>query len=60
MRGLIYARENRAGAIPVLAHSLRVKEDMAGKIYDSARSAMTIDGTITDEAQKRVIQIPSS
>jgi ABC-type nitrate/sulfonate/bicarbonate transport system substrate-binding protein len=56
MRGLIYARENRAGAIPVLARSLRVKEDMAAKIYDSARSAMTMDGTITDEAQKRVIQ----
>jgi NitT/TauT family transport system substrate-binding protein len=56
MKGLVYARENRAGSIPVLARSLKIKEDLAGKIYDSARSALTPDGTISDEAQRRVVQ----
>lgn len=56
LKGLLYARENRTGAIPVLGHSLKIKEDMAAKIYDSARSAMTLDGTVGEDSQKRVIQ----
>jgi NitT/TauT family transport system substrate-binding protein len=56
LKGLLYARDNRAGAVPVLARSLKIKEDLAGKIYDQARPAMTPDGTMTEDAQKRVIQ----
>ena len=40
MKGLLYALAHRPGSIAVLARSLKVKPDMAAKIYDSARPAM--------------------
>jgi hypothetical protein len=55
LKGLFYARENRAGTVRVLANRLRVKDDMAGKIYDLSRPSMTSDGTLTRGAEKRVI-----
>jgi len=55
-KGLQYALANRAGSIAVLSRSLKVKPDMAAKIYDSARPAMALDGTVGEESQKRVIQ----
>ena len=55
LKGLLYARENRAGIIPALARNLRIKEDMAGKIYDLSRPAMTLDGTVSREAEKRIV-----
>jgi NitT/TauT family transport system substrate-binding protein len=55
-KGLLYARENRTGTIAVLARNLKIKEDMAGKIYDLSRPAMTLDGTVSEESQKRVVQ----
>ena len=36
LKGLIYARDNRAGTIRVLSNKFKIKEDMAGKIYDSS------------------------
>jgi NitT/TauT family transport system substrate-binding protein len=56
LKGLLYARDSRAGAISVLARSLKVKEETAAKTYDLSRSAMTLDGTIGEDSQKRVIQ----
>ena len=55
LKGFIYARENRAGTTPVLARNLKIKEDMAGKILDLSRPAMTVDGTINKEAEKRIV-----
>ena len=55
LKGFIYARENRAGTTPVLARNLKIKEDMAGKILDLSRPAMTVDGTISREAEKRIV-----
>jgi len=55
-KGLLYARENRAGTIAVLARNLKIKEDMAGKVYDLSRPAMTLDGTVSEDTQKRVVQ----
>ena len=55
-RGLQYALANRGGSIAVLTRNLKVKPDMAAKIYDSARPAMAADGTVGEESQKRVIQ----
>src|ERR1051325_10143141 len=56
LKGFLYARENRAGTIPILARNLKVKDDMAGKILDMARPAMTADGTISRENEKRIIE----
>jgi ABC-type nitrate/sulfonate/bicarbonate transport system substrate-binding protein len=55
LKGFIYARENRAGTTPVLARNLKIKEDMAGKILDLSRPAMTVDGTINKEAEKKIV-----
>ena len=56
MKGLLYTLANRTGSIAILARSLKVKPDLAAKIYDASRPAMALDGTVGEESQKRVIQ----
>jgi ABC-type nitrate/sulfonate/bicarbonate transport system substrate-binding protein len=55
LKGLLYARENRSATIPILARNLRIKEDMAAKVYDLSKPAMTMDGTLSREAEKRIV-----
>ena len=55
LKGLIYARENRAGTIRVLSNKFKIKEEMAGKIYDSSRPAMTVDGTVSKDVERRIV-----
>lgn len=52
VKGLWYARDNRAGTVPILARYLKIKEDAAAKYYDSVRSVMTSDGTVGEELQR--------
>ena len=54
MMGFIHSRDNRAGAIRVLAKSLKIDETIAAKVYDSSRPTMTADGTLSDDAQKKM------
>lgn len=54
MMGFIHSRDNRAGAIRVLAKSLKIDEAIAAKVYDSSRATMTADGTLSDDAQKKM------
>jgi len=54
MMGFIHSRDNRAGAIRVLAKSLKIDEAIAAKVYDSSRPTMTADGTLSDDAQKKM------
>jgi len=56
LRGFYYARTNRAATIPVLARIQNIKEDLAAKTYDVARPAMTSDGTLNEEAQKKALE----
>ncbi len=55
VKGHLYVRNNRSGTIPILARALKIKEDMATKIYDAALPGMVGDGSINDEIQRRVI-----
>lgn len=55
LKGHLYARENRSGTIPILARLLKVKEDLAAKIYDVNRPAMTEDGTVNEAAQRNAL-----
>jgi hypothetical protein len=55
VKGHLYARNNRSGTIPILARALKIKEDMASKIYDAAVPAMVGDGSINEGIQRRVI-----
>lgn len=55
VKGHLYAKQNRAGTIAILARALKLKQDEAAKIYDAALPAMVADGSINEEIQKRVI-----
>jgi ABC-type nitrate/sulfonate/bicarbonate transport system substrate-binding protein len=54
MMGFIHSRDNRAGAIRVLSKTLRIDESVAAKVYDSSRPTITADGTLTDDAQRKM------
>ena len=55
LKGFLYARENRAGTVSIVARNLGIKEDMAAKILDLSKPAMTLDGTVTKELEKRIV-----
>jgi len=55
VKGHLYARSNRSGTIPILARSLKIKEDEATRIYDAALPGMVADGSINEGIQRRVI-----
>ena len=55
VKGLRYARENKAGTIPILLRYMKLKEDLAGQYYDQVRPIMTDDGTISAELQKKYL-----
>jgi ABC-type nitrate/sulfonate/bicarbonate transport system substrate-binding protein len=56
LRGFYFARTNRAATIPILARIQNIKDDLATKTYDVARTAMTSDGTLNEEAQKKALE----
>ncbi len=56
LKGFFYARDNRAGTIPILAKLQGGKEELAVKTYDASRPAMTPDGTVTEELQKKTLE----
>jgi NitT/TauT family transport system substrate-binding protein len=55
MKGLRYARENKAGTIPILLRYMKLKDDLAGQYYDLVRPIMTSDGTVNAEFQKKYL-----
>jgi ABC-type nitrate/sulfonate/bicarbonate transport system substrate-binding protein len=56
LRGFYFARTNRAATVPILARIQNIKDDLAAKTYDVARAAMTADGTLNEEAQKKALE----
>jgi ABC-type nitrate/sulfonate/bicarbonate transport system substrate-binding protein len=57
LKGLLYARENRAGTIPIVARYLKVKEEFAAKYYDSVRPVMTANGTVPENLQRSFLKV---
>ena len=55
MKGFRYARENKAGTVPILLRYMKIKEDLAGQYYDQVRPIMTSDGTANTDLQKKYI-----
>ena len=56
LKGFRYARDNRSGTLPILASYLKIGKELAAKIYDAVRPAMTLDGTVTEELQKKALE----
>jgi ABC-type nitrate/sulfonate/bicarbonate transport system substrate-binding protein len=50
-KGMIYARDNREGAIDVFVRQMKAQPDAAVHGYDELRKVMAQDGTISPEAQ---------
>jgi ABC-type nitrate/sulfonate/bicarbonate transport system substrate-binding protein len=56
-KGFLYIKQNRAGTIPILGRYLQVKEDLAARAYDQVvRPALTQDGTLNEELQKKAVE----
>ncbi len=55
IRGLIYYSTNRVGTVPILARNAKSSEDLAAKIYDLVKPALTPDGILSDDLERRVM-----
>ena len=56
-KGFLYIKQNRSGTIPILGRYLQVKEELAAKAYEQVvRPAMTQDGTLNEEMQKKAVE----
>ena len=55
LKGLRYARENKAGTIPILLRYMKIKEDLAGQYYDQVRPIMTTNGTVSVDIQQKYL-----
>jgi ABC-type nitrate/sulfonate/bicarbonate transport system substrate-binding protein len=56
LKGLRFARGNKAATIPILLRYMKLKEDLAGQYYDQVRPIMTTDGTVSVELQKKYLE----
>jgi NitT/TauT family transport system substrate-binding protein len=55
IKGLRYARDNKAGTIPILLRYMKIREDLAGQYYDQVRPIMTADGAVSAEMQRKYL-----
>lgn len=55
LKGLFFARLNRAETAAILARRIKIKPEMALSIYDLARPGMSSDGTVREDLQKKVL-----
>lgn len=56
-KGLRYAVERRAGVIAILMRNLKIKEELAARGYDAARPALTVDGSFSDDSQRKAVEM---
>jgi len=57
IRGLSYYSTNRNGAVSILARNVKTQEDLAAKIYDLVKPALTPEPILNDDLQKRVMSL---
>lgn len=53
LKGFRYLRDNRAGTVAILARFMRIRDDLAAKIYDVVRPGITQDGIVPEDLQRR-------
>jgi ABC-type nitrate/sulfonate/bicarbonate transport system substrate-binding protein len=56
-KGMIYARDNRDGAIDVFVKQMKAPPDAAARGYDELRKVMAEDGAIAPEAQQNELAL---
>ena len=57
IKGFLYAKENRADAISIVARNIQLVPEMATRTYDSALPALTEDGIIDRESQRKALEL---
>ena len=55
IKGIIYYSTHRSGAVPILARNVKSQESLAMKVYDLVKPALTPEGILTDDLQRRVM-----
>jgi NitT/TauT family transport system substrate-binding protein len=55
IKGIIYYSTNRGGAAQILARNTQSQETLAAKVYDLVKPALTPEGILNDDLQKRVM-----
>ncbi len=55
IKGIIYYSTNRSGRVPILARNVKTQENLAAKIYDLVKPALTPEGILNDDLQKRIM-----
>jgi NitT/TauT family transport system substrate-binding protein len=53
LKALLYLQANRPQAIGALTRVLKIKQDIATRIYDEIRPGVTQDGTVNEEQQRK-------
>ena len=56
LKGLLYARGNRADAVRIYSRNNGVNENIGGQIYDLRAQGMTKDGIASEEAQRKSVE----
>ena len=57
MKGFLYAKENSADAIAIAARNIQLTPDLAAKTYHVALPALTEDGTLDRESQRKALDL---
>lgn len=55
IKGFLQHTGNRAGTVAVLRRALKTSDEVAAKVYDLVRPAITPEGILSDELQRRYI-----
>jgi ABC-type nitrate/sulfonate/bicarbonate transport system substrate-binding protein len=56
VKGLLYMRNSRDRSVSSLARALKVKEDAVSGGFDELRPALTEDGTISQDEQRKALE----
>lgn len=56
IKSLLYMRNSRDRAVSTLARGLKTKEEVAGPGFDELRPALTEDGTISQDEQRKALE----
>ena len=57
MKGMIYLKENRSGAISEIIRTMRVDAELAGKVYDFVRPIMAPGGVLNQEKKVKFMNL---
>ena len=55
VKGLLHIRQRRETTVPVLAKLMKIRENLADKVYDMVLPGLTADGSLEPEIQKKIL-----